>query len=263
MVRSPRDVNLNAVTEVVRPLSREEAARWRDGDVRMDGRTRLYSEPMPDLRRLVNLERFGWEPLKISHHGLEIASTCTIARLDTLAAPADWIAAPLIRLCCSLLASFKIWNTATVGGNICLSFPAGAMISLTAALEGVYGIWLGEGGHRYARAEEFVTGNHTNILRPGGLLRSIFLPTSALRKHACFRHMTLTHDGRSSVLLIGTLCRETGAFAVSITAATTKPVRLEFPSLPDAKELQTRIQEGIPVRFTLQTRRQRRHTANA
>ena len=27
------------------------------------------------------------------------------------------------------LMSFKIWNTATVGGNVCLSLPAGAMVS--------------------------------------------------------------------------------------------------------------------------------------
>ena len=33
--------------------------------------------------------------------------------------------------------SFKIWNAATVGGNLVMSLPAGAMVSLTAALEGV------------------------------------------------------------------------------------------------------------------------------
>jgi CO/xanthine dehydrogenase FAD-binding subunit len=152
MDRSPRDVNLTAVSEVVHLLSREEAARWRDVDASMAGGTWFYSERQPDLRRLVDLEKFGWEPLKISDRGLEIAATCTIARLDTLTAPADWTAAPLIHQCCSLLASFKIWNTATVGGNICRSLPAGSLISLTAALEGVYGIWLGQGGQQHVRA---------------------------------------------------------------------------------------------------------------
>ena len=47
----------------------------------------------------------------------------------------DWAAAPLLRQCCeALLASFKIWRSATVGGNVALSFPAGAMISLLSAL---------------------------------------------------------------------------------------------------------------------------------
>ena len=50
--------------------------------------------------------------------------------------------APLLRECCNaLLASFKIWNAATVGGNICMSLPAGPMISLTVALEATYTLW--------------------------------------------------------------------------------------------------------------------------
>ena len=47
-----------------------------------------------------------------------------------------------MRECCnSFLASFKIWNAATVGGNICMSLPAGPMISLTVALEATYTLW--------------------------------------------------------------------------------------------------------------------------
>ena len=62
----------------------------------------------------------GWELLRISEEGLEIASTCTIAQLDALSMPPDWNAAHLVRRCCrSFLASFKIWNVATVGGNVC------------------------------------------------------------------------------------------------------------------------------------------------
>ena len=36
----------------------------------------------------------------------------------------------------ALLASFKIWNMATVGGNVCRSFAAAAMVSLGVALDG-------------------------------------------------------------------------------------------------------------------------------
>jgi CO/xanthine dehydrogenase FAD-binding subunit len=68
----------------------------------------------------------------VSEQGLQISPTCTIARLEALEAPPEWTAAPLIRQCChSFLASFKVWNTATVGGNICMSLPAGPMIYLT------------------------------------------------------------------------------------------------------------------------------------
>jgi CO/xanthine dehydrogenase FAD-binding subunit len=239
-------MDLNTIEEVARPASRRDSGQWRDGDAWLAGGTWLFSEPQPALRRLVDLEGLGWEPLKVSDEGLEIAATCTIARLDAVTAPADWKAAHLIGRCCrSLLASFKIWNTATVGGNICLSLPAGAMISLTAALEGVYTIWLSGGGTRHIGAVEFVTGEHQNVLRPGDLLRSIELPARALRKHARFRRMTLTHEGRSSALLIGMLCPALGTFALSVTAATIRPMRLEFPSLPGAAQLQRAILDGI------------------
>ena len=139
-------------------------------------------------------------------------------------APPDWTAAPLFRQCCrSFLASFKIWNEATVGGNICMSLPAGPMISLTAALEGVATLWPRSGEPRRVSVVDFVTGNHQNVLAPGELLRSIFLPAHALRKKFAFRRFTLTHLGRSEVLLIGTRCPEHGEFVLTITAATAPP----------------------------------------
>ena len=59
---------------------------------------------------------------------------------------------------------------------------------------------------------EFVTGNHANVLAPGELLRSIHLPATALKKTFAFRRFTLTHLGRSEVLLIGTRCSGTTNF---------------------------------------------------
>lgn len=183
----------------------------------------------------------------IREHGLEIASTCKIVQLDALATPADWQAASLIRQCCrSLLASFKIWNTATVGGNICMSLPAGSMISLTVALEGRCMIRLRDGGERQVAVEDFVTGNHQNVLQPGDLLQCIDLPVSALRKKTCFRRMSLTHMGRSSTLLIGTLCPREGIFMLTVSAATERPVRIAFPRVPDSSELRQRLHNTIP-----------------
>ena len=118
---------------------------------------------------------------------------------------------PLIRQCIrSLLASFKIWNTATVGGNLCMSCRPGALISLTAALEGICTIWPRDGGERRMPVVDFVTGDHENVLGPGDLLRRIDLPASALRKRPSFRRLSLTQEGRSTALLIGTLCPADG-----------------------------------------------------
>ena len=115
-----------------------EPIDWSEGDAWLAGGTWLFSEPQPQLRRLIDLQSLGWKPLAVTRGGLEIAATCTVAELNALELPADWIAAPLIHQCCrSFLSSFKIWNTATVGGNVCMSLPAGPMISLAAGLEGV------------------------------------------------------------------------------------------------------------------------------
>ncbi|MGH2347881.1 MAG: FAD binding domain-containing protein, partial [bacterium] len=132
-------MNLNTVTEVKRPTSADDVAQWRSGYAWLAGGTWLFSEPQLAVDTLIDLESLHWPALEASEAGLEIAATCRIVELDRFAAPAAWTAAPLLRQCCrSLLASFKIWNAATVGGNICMSLPAGAMISLTVALEGVY-----------------------------------------------------------------------------------------------------------------------------
>jgi CO/xanthine dehydrogenase FAD-binding subunit len=240
-------MDLNTVSEVARPATRDGLRDWRDGDAWLAGGTWLFSEPQPGVRRLVDLEGLRWEPLTVSREGLAIAATCTIGRLDGLAAPDDWRAAPLIRQCCrSLLASFKVLNVATVGGNVCMSLPAGAMISLTAALEGVCTIWQRDGGERRVPVVEFVTGIHENRLGPGELLRGIDLPVAALRKRTSFRRMSLTQQGRSTALLIGTHGPGDGSWALTVTAATVRPVRIEFPQAPTGDQLRSRLRESIP-----------------
>ena len=238
-------MNLNTITEI-RRVAENGDLDWREGDSWLAGGTWLFSEPQPHLRRLLDLQGFDWEPLVVDEQGLQISPTCTIAQLEALEAPPEWAAAPLIHQCChAFLASFKVWNTATVGGNICMSLPAGPMISLTVALEGVYTIRLRDGGERRVAADEFVTGKHLNILQPGDLLRSIEVPVAALRKQTCFRRMSLTHLGRSTALLIGTLSPQDGTFMLTVSAATVRPIRLSFDEVPDARSLRERLRETI------------------
>jgi hypothetical protein len=77
------------------------------------------------------------------------------------------------------------------------------------------------------------------------LLRSIELPTAALRKRTCFRRISLTHLGRSTALLIGTLSPQDGTFMLTVSAATVRPVRLSFDQVPDARSLRERLRETI------------------
>ena len=207
----------------------------------------MFSEPQPHLRRLFDLADFGWEPLVISQHGLSIAATCKVATLDACEAPPEWTGAKLIGQCCgAFLASFKIWNMATVGGNICLALPAGPMISLTAALDGVCVIWTREGDERRTPVVNFVKGPQSNALLPGEVLRSIELPADALTKRTAFRRASLTALGRSGVLLIGARSASDN-FTLTVTASTRRPVQLAFGNLPDQETLRGRLAETIPA----------------
>jgi CO/xanthine dehydrogenase FAD-binding subunit len=241
-------MNLNTVVEVRCPASADEITQWRDGYAWLAGGTWLFSEPQWTTDTLIDLDQLRWPALKASPAGLEIAATCRIAELYEFAAPPAWIAAPLLRECCdSLLASFKIWNAATVGGNICMSLPAGSMISLTVALEAIYTLWPRDAPPREVPAVDFVTGNHTNVLRPGELLRSIKIPASALAKRFAFRRSSLTHLGRSAALVIGTQDRASGDLLVTITAATPRPVQLSFGQMPSAIDMRRSIDAKIPA----------------
>src|SRR6266404_942129 len=173
-------MNLNTVTALRQPASAAEIAEWRNGFAWLAGGTWLFSEPQPATDTLIDLGHLDWPALEVSPAGLDIGAICRITELYHCEAPREWIAAPLIQGCCNaLLASFKIWNAATVGGNICMSLPAGAMISLAVSLEGRCTLWPCDGAPRAVPAIDFVTGNHTNVLCPGELLRKIHLPVSA------------------------------------------------------------------------------------
>jgi CO/xanthine dehydrogenase FAD-binding subunit len=144
-----------------------------------------------------------------------------------------------------LLGSFKIWNAATVGGNLCMALPAGPMAALLTALDGVCVIWTPEGGERVVPAAEFILGPQKTVLAPGELLRAVDLPLAALRRRTVFRQISLTPAGRSAALVIGTL-DPAGAFGLTVTASTRKPVRLDFAAVPSAAALAEAVTAAIP-----------------
>ena len=240
-------MDLNTVEAVLKPASRADLQPFQPGDAWLAGGTWLFSEPQRHLRRLIDLSSFAWPPIEASREGLSIAATCPVATFEAFEPPAEWLAGQLIAACChAFWASFKIWNMATVGGNLCLALPAGPMISLAVALDGLCRIWTPDGDERRVPAADFVLGPQRTILRPGELLRGIDIATSALRCRAAFRQTSLTPLGRSAALLIGT--RDVaGALRLTVTAATPHPIVLTFEEMPDAATLRCRLKETIPL----------------
>jgi CO/xanthine dehydrogenase FAD-binding subunit len=242
-------VDLNTVTEFAPATD----ASWRDGDAWLGGGTWLFSVPQPRVSRLLDLQAFGWTAVEEEAGGVLIGATCTLAQL------ARWQpdrrgyapAAVLARQCChALLGSFKVHNVATVGGNICLSLPAGPMTSLASALDGV-ALLRGPGGtRRGVPVTSFVTGDGRNTLRPGELLTHIWLPAGALTARTAFRQLSLSPVGRSAVLVIARRDRpagddgngartddaSAGETVVTVTASTPCPVQLRFGGPPSAAE---------------------------
>ncbi len=243
-------MDLATVSEVLVVRDRAElvAAGFGPGDAYLAGGSWVFSEPQFGVNRLIDLTGFGWPALTASESGLEIAATCTLAEIAALEATQAWPALALARECCDALrGSFKIWNVGTVGGNLCCALPAGPMTSFAAALDGVCLIWSADGTERQVSVADLVIGDGFTSLQPGEVLRSIRLPAASLASATAFRQQSLTRYGRSAALLIGRLDPRDGAFVLTITASTPRPVQLAFAALPSAGELDDALAECLPT----------------
>ncbi|SDE55779.1 CO or xanthine dehydrogenase, FAD-binding subunit [Blastococcus fimeti] len=197
----------------------------RPGERLLAGGTWLFSEPQSDVTGLVDLTGLDWAPWEnLPDGGLRLAATCTVAQ----AQQAPWPAPALARQCAdALLMSFKVQSAATVGGNLCLALPAGAMIALTAALAGEVLIWTPDGGERRTPVTEFVLGPERVGLRPGEVVRAVDLPARTLHRPTALRRSSLTAHGRSAALVVGR--RDPDAVVLTLTASVPRPVVVTVP----------------------------------
>ncbi|MFM8775022.1 MAG: FAD binding domain-containing protein [Actinomycetota bacterium] len=234
------------VRDFVRPTTDDPTSLWEPGDAWLAGGTFLFSTPLPELRRLVDLTHLGWPSLVVSPGGLQIAATCRGVELYEFVPPQEWTAGPFLREAVdSFLAGFKVWNSATVGGNICTSLPASPMTTMSAALDATLEIWGPGGSRRTMAVPDFILGNHVNALQPGELLRSIDIPAASLKRRYSYQRFTLTKHGRSSEFLVGTSDPAARDLLLTITAATSKPFVLRFASMPSRDELRLAIDQGV------------------
>ena len=229
-------MDLHTIEAVLRPDTRDELPRYETGDAFLAGGTWLFSEPQRDLRRLIDLQALGWTSLAADETHLRLGATCTFAELDSYAAAAPWAAVALVRSCCrALWGSFKIWNAATVGGNLCLALPAAPMAALAVALDAECVVWEPSGAERIVPAADFIIGPGRICLRADEILRRLDIPLTSLRQTFAVRQASLTQEGRSATLLAGRLAAQ--GLVLTVTAAVPRPLRLAFQGMPDRATL--------------------------
>lgn len=228
-------MDLVSVRTVRTPSHRDDLA-LSPGDRPLGGGTWLFSEEQPGLTGLVDLTALGWPDVERTAGTLTIAATCTIAALLRVRPDAAWSAWPLVDRCANaLLASFKVWNAATVGGNVAVGLPAGAMTALLATLDATAVVWTPDGGERRVPVERLVTGVRTLDLRHDEVIRAFVVPESALRATTGYRRVSLSPHGRSGALVTARWTAD--EFVLVVTAATPRPVVLRFAGTPDAAAL--------------------------
>lgn len=235
-------MDLNTIRTVLQPSARDELPVHGAGDAFLAGGTWLFSEPQRDLTRLVDLQALAWPALVVTDDILSISATCTLEQLERFATESGWPASTLVRDCCrALWGSFKIWNAATVGGNLCLALPAAPMAALLSALDGSCVIWSGNGETRTVAAVDFIKAPQMNCLQPGDMLRQIDIPTARLHGRYAVRQASLTVEGRSAALLIGRAAGD--GLVLTVTASVPRPLRLRFEIMPDQASLARAIDD--------------------
>ena len=187
------------------------------------------------MSELVDLTGLGWPPFEVGD-GLSLAATCTLRQLADLPAVPGWHSQHLVTSCLrSLVMSEKIWDLATVGGNICLALPAGSLTSLAVALDATAVVWTPSGESRELPVLDLVTGVRSTSLAPGEVLRSVTVAPDVLAAPAAFARAALTPQGRSGAIVVGR--RAGDGFVATITASVPRPYRFAFSSYPSATAL--------------------------
>ena len=236
-------MDLTTLRAVRLPRQRSELV-FGKGAAPLGGGTWLFSERQDHLTELVDLTALAWEPWAEEPDGsLTVAATCTLAELLRIPERPEWPALSLIPRCVdSLVASFKIWHTATIGGNLALALPAGGLTSLATALDAEAVLWTADGERRMPAAD-LVLGVRRTALEPGEVIRSLTFPAGSLAARTAFRRVALSPLGRAGTVVIGRRDAD-GAVTIGVTGGTERPEILRFPALPTDAELSAAI-DGI------------------
>ncbi|MFB2934424.1 xanthine dehydrogenase family protein subunit M [Aerosakkonemataceae cyanobacterium BLCC-F154] len=229
------------------PQNLAEITNWKNGWSWLAGGTWLFSEPQPEITTLVDLQNLGWSEIEINSEGLTIGATCIMSQLLNYNFPENWTSVKALKSAVNELASFKIQNVATVGGNLCLAIPAGTFAPVMILLDAKYQILPLSGEPYWISALEFQTEIKQTILKPGEVLRKIFIPKENLELQTNYQRICLTSAGLAISTVVAAYNPNTQKIKFAISGCIPSPKLIEFPQIPTQTEITQKLNETIPL----------------
>lgn len=239
-------MDLQNVTTYVYPQDLAVVKNWDNGWAWLAGGTWIFSQAQPNLKVLVDLEKFAWSEIEMTPEGLYIGATCPMAKLRRAKFPEHWTSVKALFCAVDELASFKVTNMATVGGNICLALPASTFAPVMVALDASYEIWQSDASRRLVYARDFQTGAQQTILQPGEVLRKILIPQQSLESQINYQRICVATAGIAVSIVVTAYNPKISQVRFGLGACIPAPKVLEFDKLPTSAEIDTAI-EKLPI----------------
>lgn len=240
-------MDLHTVEAYLRPTKLEEIGNWQEGWACLAGGTWMFNEPQPQVKTLVDLTELGWSELEATPEGLTIGAMSIMSRLLQFSYPQSWTAVEALWGAVRELASFKVQNIATVGGNLCLAIPAGTFAPTMVLLGANYEIVPLKSSPYWVSALEFQTGAKQTILQPGELLRKIWIPQANLEWQVNYKRICVASAGLAVSIVVAAYHPQTHQVRFAIGAAIPAPCLLEFEHVPSSAEISAVLDAQIPL----------------
>lgn len=248
-------MDLPNIETYLRPTDLLSVENWQQGWAPLAGGTWIFSQAEPDLKVLIDLEKLGWSEIEIMPSGLAIGATCPMGKLRQWDCPLNWTSVKALRSAVDELASFKVTNKATVGGNLCLALAASTFAPVMVALGASYEIVSSGSPPRFVPARDFQTGVQQTILQAGELLRRILIPLSNLEWQISYQRICVATAGYAVSIVVAAYNPKTAQVRFGVGASVPAPRVVEFAAPPTPKELCEALLEQLPVDCFLEDER--------
>ena len=240
-------MDLQSVETYLRLTHLAEVTGWQADWAWLAGGTWMFSQTQPQVKTLVDMQGLGWSELEVTPAGLAIGATCVMSQLLRFAYPATWPAMKGLQCAVHELASFKIQNVATVAGNLCLALPASAFAPVMVALGASYDISSLEGGSYRVAALDFQIGAKRTILKPGEVLRRIWISQESLTWRVNYRRICVATAGLAVSIVVAAHNPKTGQVRFGIGASVASPRLIEATAVPALTDLRDILEAAIPL----------------